>query len=266
LVQPISGHDTDLLGAPALGVELDRKQFNFIVADATVYADAPLKSTGVVDPLTGVASPPTTASSQLVSLMHESREELMLVSPYFIPGKEGMKGIKAALDRGTSVRIVTNSLAASDNPLVSYRYSGYRVELLHAGARLFELSSSRFRLVDRVNVALGKSVAQLHAKIGMIDRKILLVGSVNMDPRSSRINTEIGIAIHSRELAEKVYGLLTVFSAPGFYEVVLKPNGGLRWVARDGVNDEELDDEPGTSLFQRMSLFLQSLLVPEDQL
>jgi len=266
LVQPISGHDTDLLGAPALGVELDRKQFNFIVADATVYADAPLKSTGVVDPLTGVASPPTTASSQLVSLMHESREELLLVSPYFIPGKEGMKGIKAALDRGTSVRIVTNSLAASDNPLVSYRYSGYRVELLHAGARLFELSSSRFRLVDRVNVALGKSVAQLHAKIGMIDRKILLVGSVNMDPRSSRINTEIGIAIHSPELAEKVYGLLTVFSAPGFYEVVLKPNGGLRWVARDGVNDEELDDEPDTSLFQRMSLFLQSLVVPEDQL
>jgi len=266
LAQPRNGPDTDLLGAPALGVELDQKQFHFIVADATVYADAPLKSVGVVDPATGVASPPTTASSQLVGLMHEAREELLLVSPYFIPGKEGMRGIQAARDRGTSVRIVTNSLAASDNPLVSYRYGGYRVELLRSGARLFELSSSRFRLVDRVNVALGKSVAQLHAKIGMIDRKILLVGSVNMDPRSSRINTEIGIAIHSPELAEKVYGLLTVFSAPGFYEVVLKPNGGLRWVARDGVNDEELDDEPGTSLFQRLSLFLQSLLVPEDQL
>jgi putative cardiolipin synthase len=87
-----------------------------------------------------------------------------------------------------------------------------------------------------------------------------------MDPRSSLINTEIGIAIDSPELALKVHSLLAVCSAPGFYEVVLKPNGGLRWVARDGVEDEELDDEPGANVFQRIKLYLQSLLVPEDQL
>ena len=266
LAKPRNMPATDLLGAPTVGTELDQKQFHFIVADATVYADAPRKNTGVVDPVTGIAAPPTTARSELLALIHEAREEIFLVSPYFIPGEDGMKGIQAAHDRGTAVRIVTNSLGASDNPLVTYRYSSYRVGMLRAGARLFELSSSRFRLVDRVKQALGKSTARLHAKIGVIDHKILLIGSVNMDPRSARINTEIGIAVHSPELAGKVFDLITEFSSPGFYEVVLKPNGGLRWVARDGVNDEELDDEPDANVFQRIKLYLQSLVVPEEQL
>jgi putative cardiolipin synthase len=266
LAKPGTIPPTDLLGAPTLGAEIEQKQFHFIVADATVHADPPRKNVALVDPATGISTPPTTARTELLTLISAAREEIFLVSPYVIPGKEGLQDMQAAHDRGAAVRIVTNSLAASDNPLVAYRYSGYRVDMLRAGVRLFELSSSRFRLVDRVRQTLGKSTARLHAKIGVIDRKILLVGSVNMDPRSSLINTEIGIAIDSPELALKVHSLLAVFSAPGFYEVVLKPNGGLRWVARDGVEDEELDDEPGANVFQRIKLYLQSLIVPEDQL
>ena len=266
LLSPRPMVESDLFGAPALGVELDLRWFHFVVADAAVYADTPSKNTAVTDPATGISAQPTSATAHLLALMHQAHEEIFLVSPYFIPGKEGMKGIQAAHERGAVVRIVTNSLAASDAPLVTFRYASYRVEMLQAGAHLYELSSSRFRMMALAKRVLGKSSARLHAKIGVIDHKTLIVGSVNMDPRSARINTEIGIAIDSPQLAGMMLGLISVSVSPGFYEVRLRPDGGLRWVARDGVNEEQLDDEPESSLFDRFGLYMKSLFVPEDQL
>jgi putative cardiolipin synthase len=114
---------------------------------------------------------------------------------------------------------------------------------------------------------LGSSTGRLHAKMGLLDRRTVLVGSMNLDPRSSKINTEIGMMVQSPQLAGMVLDAFKVDALAGVYEVKLRENGtGVRWTAIDGETNEELDVDPDTSVWQRLRLMLMYLIVPESQL
>ena len=190
-----------------------------------------------------------------------------LFSPYFIPGKEALERIAKLRADGVAVHVVTNSLAVSDEPLVSIGLERHQTELLKIGVDLYELSSDRLKLDRTLKGLLGTSTGRLHAKLAFLDRRTVLVGSMNLDPRSSSINTEIGVRVVSPRLAEMVLAAFKVDALYGVYQVKLRPNGsGVRWIAVDGDTTEELDIDPDTSLWQRLRLMMLSWFVPESQL
>jgi putative cardiolipin synthase len=238
---------------------------DMIGAEATVFADTPAKLDGMPGRLVG-----TTHGFALQSF-RESREELMLFSPYFIPGESGLAGLREARKFGIAVRVITNSLGATDEPQASLAYERYRVPLLQMGVELYEVSAMQVRRDETTGRVFGTSRAQLHAKLALIDRRAVLLGSMNLDQRSATTNTEMVLLIRSPELAHEI---LTWFNSKeradvrGSYQVRLKPDGrSLQWVTLLGEGrSETLDEDPEFNPWERLRLWLISLLVPESLL
>ena len=238
---------------------------DLIGAEATVFADTPAKLDRAPGSMAG-----TTYGFALQSF-RESREELMLFSPYFVPGENGLAGLREARNFGIAVRVITNSLGATDEPQASLAYERYRVPLLQMGVELYEVSSMQVRRDEATRRVFGASRAQLHAKLAVIDRRALLLGSMNLDQRSATTNTEMVLLIRSPELARET---LAWFNSKdradvrGSYQVRLKPDGrSLQWVALLGEGrSETLDEDPEFDLWERLRLWLISLFVPESLL
>jgi phosphatidylserine/phosphatidylglycerophosphate/cardiolipin synthase-like enzyme len=236
-----------------------------IGAEATVFADAPTK----LEPTPGSIAG-TTYGFALQSF-RESRDELMLFSPYFVPGESGLAGLREARKYGIAVRVITNSLGATDEPQASLAYERYRVRLLQMGVELYEVSSTQMQRDETTRRAFGASRAQLHTKLALIDRRAVLLGSMNLDQRSATTNTEMVLLLRSPELAREI---LTGFNSReradvrGSYQVRLKPDGrSLEWVALLGEGrSETLDEDPEFNLWERLRLWLISLFVPESLL
>ena len=228
------------------------------LAEADVFFDSPDKTAGVLPP--GDRLP-------VAGLLGGARSHVVVVSPYFLPSEAGLERIRQARERGVAVQVLTNSLRDSDEPLVSVAYGRRRLALLQSGVRLFELSSQRLRREPSLGRALGASIGRLHAKLGFIDDRTLLVGSMNLDPRSANTNTELALAVHSAALTREVLAMLVPERGLGAYEVRLRADGqSMEWVARDSDGDERLPEEPAPPWWQRLQLWLLSLLVPDDLL
>ena len=253
----------DLFGAPAFSTGLAQHRLRLIAAETSAFADAPNKA----DPANIGSAGDATLTQRFLQRLGDTRSEAVLFSPYFIPGKEALARIAKLRADGVTVRVVTNSLAVSDAPLVSVGLERYQIALLKMGVDLYELSSNRMKLDRTLKGLLGTSTGRLHAKLGILDRQDVLVGSMNLDPRSARINTEIGVRIVSPALAEMVLAAFKVDALAGLYQVKLRPGGaGVRWIAVDAERPEELDVDPDTSLWQRLRAMLLSFFVPGNQL
>jgi len=186
-----------------------------------------------------------------------------LVSPYFVPGTKGTDALTALAGRGVAVRVLTNSLSATDVSAVHAGYAKRRGDLLDRGVRLFELERSAIN-VERPGIRMlsGGSSASLHAKTFAVDRTRLFVGSFNFDERSAFLNTEMGLLIDSPTLANQ---LASTFDAgfPGTAYEVRRRNGarGLEWIERPPKGGERrLTTEPGTSAAKRALVRFLSLL------
>lgn len=140
-------------------------------------------------------------SSDLVPLISNINEELLIISPYFVP--EG-KSLDALLDlekKGVQVKVLTNSLASTDVAIVHAGYKLVREKLLKGGVELYEMKADPKAMGDQNSMSIGSSKASLHTKTFAIDRKSIFVGSSNFDPRSFIENTEVGMLIYSTEVA-----------------------------------------------------------------
>ncbi|MES2992837.1 MAG: phospholipase D family protein [Pseudomonadota bacterium] len=253
----------DFFGGPAFSTGLAQRSLSFLPAKADAYADSPDK----IDPANFSIAVDDTLTHRFLLQLSEAENEVVLFSPYFIPGAAALAQIGRLRARDVPVRVVTNSLAVSDEPLVSVGLNRHQLVLLKMGVDLYELSSNRLKLDRTMKGLLGTSTGRLHAKLGFVDRRVVLVGSMNLDPRSSKINTEIGVRIDNPKLADMVLAAFKVDTLAGVYQVKLRPHGqGVRWVAIDADSPEELDVDPDTSLWLRLRLMLLSLLVPESQL
>ncbi|MBK9235802.1 MAG: phospholipase D family protein [Rhodoferax sp.] len=257
----------DSYGVPPLSQDLSLGLDRLIWAETTAFADHPNK----VGNNASEAELADTALYRALRAFQETRTELLLFSPYFVPGKEGMAAMKAARDRGKAVRVVTNSMATTDEPLASLAYERYRRPMLKLGVELYELRPEPVQDPRWLPAGVGSSRALWHAKIAFIDRKTVLLGSLNLDRRSASTNTELGLLIHSPMFADRT---LRYFDATRdrdvrhVYQVKLKPDGyGLQWVALKGDGlSEPMDDEPDVDYLLRLRLWLLSPFVSEELL
>jgi putative cardiolipin synthase len=195
---------------------------------------------------------------RLVHAMGRPMRQLDLVSPYFVPGAEGTEALVALARGGVTVRVLTNSLAATDVGAVHAGYVGRRKTLLQGGVQLFELRpvpEDEHRA--RRGVAGSTGRASLHAKTFALDRQRLFVGSFNLDPRSAALNTEMGVVVDCPALAEQLSEALDRAAPARAWQVTLDADGDLQWL--DGTATP-LTHDPETGLPRRVGVKLMSWL------
>lgn len=165
--------------------------------------------------------------------------------------------------RKVKLTLLTNSLAANDEPLVHTGYVRYRTRLLKSGADLYELSPARTTAGSRFG-SFGKSLGRLHAKSVAIDRERIFVGSMNLDPRSATQNTEMGVVVDSPQLAREMLRVINISKLQNSYRLRLqKDSDAIEWLATDGEKEVVLTTEPESSFFQRFYNMLIGPFVPE---
>ena len=255
---------TDILGYGPITDDLDAGRLGLEWGMATAFADSPDK----VMAMTPEAARSMSVTMNVFDLVRAARSEVMLCSPYFIPGTMGVQAFTDLRKRDVKVSILTNSLASNDEPLVHSGYARYRPELLRVGVDLYELSPTRVLKNKRLDLAIpGASVGRLHAKTAVIDRSIVFIGSMNLDPRSDSTNTELGVIIRSPEFAREVLRVISISKLQSAYRLQFGPDGhSLEWLTTDDNGEVILYAEPDTTFLLRLQTMLFGTLVPEQVL
>lgn len=206
---------------------------------------------------------------RFTDIAEKAAEEIIIVSPYFVPQKEGTEWLAKLVKRGIKVRVLTNSLASTDVVVVHTGYRRYRREIVEAGIELYEMkpiNSQRPR--QRMLGSTAPPRANLHGKFFVIDRRHLIIGSQNFDPRSDELNTEIAFHIHSKVLGEKTARLAEEIMSPeNSYQVIMNEDKNLDWRSREkGEIKISRHADPKAGILRRIEVFLFSLLPLENQL
>ncbi len=216
----------------------------------------------------------------LLHLMGQARRELLIVSPYFVPGPDMKQAFAQARQRGVRVRVLTNSLASNDAPIAHAGYARHRPELLAMGVELYEMRSELSGLGSafgspggssgRSASATGSAVssrAMLHSKLLVMDGRLVAVGSMNLDMRSQKQNTEIALLIRSTDLSRRITTRLEPALGELAWRVELQqPGGQLLWHAPQGSGLQNSTHEPDASAPLRLLLQLLGPLAPDHLL
>jgi cardiolipin synthase C len=191
-----------------------------------------------------------------------AQKHVILVSPYFVPGRRGCRLLINLLRRGVAVSILTNSLAATDVLAVHGGYARYRRRLLKAGVELHELK----RGGQEGKSMFGSGGASLHTKAFVIDDAVTFVGSFNLDPRSANLNTEMGAFVEDRALAGQLREEHRRLTDPARSWLVELENHRLTWRGHAEGHMQVLHTEPGTTLLRRFLARVFGWLPIEPQL
>ncbi|WP_167854955.1 phospholipase D family protein [Mangrovimicrobium sediminis] len=239
--------------------EIREGQVTLTAAPATLVSDLPQK----------LKSNPAdvahrTMATEIGRHMLAAQRELLVVTPYFIPLESGAANIEALLARGVRVVIVTNSLASTNHVPVHSAYVRYRKRLLEAGAEIYEIAAA----TDGEASDWGHSRERLtlHTKAAVIDRTTLIVGSMNFDPRSIQLNSELGLMIRSPLLATDFAGEVGNTVSSAAYRVELDERNKLRWVYLGDGEQYTVSREPQAGFGRRFMAGFYRLLPLEDQL
>jgi putative cardiolipin synthase len=179
-----------------------------------------------------------------------SRRELLIVNAYIIPGEQGMAMLKELNGRGVTIKILTNSLASHDVPAVNSHYKEWRKPIVESGAELYETrhDAAIQSLVSDTPPTKAKFMG-LHSKGMVVDREYSFIGSMNFDPRSAQINTEMGVLIKSPGLAESLAEVIERDMRPAnSWRVELDADGNLRWTD----DKETVTRQPARNWWQRV--------------
>ena len=246
------------LRATDLGRLLRSGQFSLVAAPAEILHDAPDKSLP--------QGAEQVIFSALRSTILAARREALLISPYFIPSDRGVAGLCSLVGKGVRVRILTNSLASTDVPVVHAGYARYRPRLLACGVELYEMQ--RGAKTTRRGLSSG---ASLHAKAVIADRAALIIGSMNLDPRSRQVNTEVAVRIESPILGEQLGALFDEAVAPdqAFRVELAEPGNAaaaLVWLGENDGKAVRLDSEPLASWWRHFVSGFLGGLAPEELL
>jgi putative cardiolipin synthase len=218
-------------------------------------SDDPLKAAGKS---TGLAGSEVLALLQ--PLLKASRRNVTLISPYFVPGEQGTRGLVNIAASGIDVRVLTNSLAANDVAMVYGGYSEWREPLLEGGVKLWELKPARGNTVK--SSMFGSSGASLHTKALAVDSRIAFVGSYNIDPRSTALNCEQGIFVENPEIAAQLEAMFTTDSSGARAWAVTLQDGRLQW--NDGTQSH--DSAPEASAGRKFQAWIARVLPISSQL
>lgn len=210
----------------------------------------------------GRSEPDTNLFRQLKVIVGAPASELLLVSPYFVPTAAGVEWFADTARRGVTVKVLTNSLEATDVAAVHAGYAKRRESLLAAGITLYESRRTRGNTRPAIRSA-GSSDTSLHAKTFAVDGERVFVGSFNFDPRSAHLNTELGFVIDSPAMALEIRAAFDRAIPASSYDVRLTQAGDLYWLERRGEQVVRSDIEPGTDFWQRTGVWLLSVLPVE---
>lgn len=228
-------------------------------ANANIVTDTPEKLR------VPVRGGPRILAESLMRRIMAAEEEVVLFTPYFVPEDWGRKRFIELAERGVRVRVITNSLASTNHAYVHAGYYRHRKPLLRAGVELYEvrvdapahLSDS----ADSVEPALT-----MHSKLAIIDRQQVFVGSLNFDPRSIKINSEMGVFIEGGPLARDIMRRVDENIGQFTYRVGLNEKDRLIW-QYDGKGEDEVRlSEPDAGIWRRIVVAITALLPVEGQL
>jgi putative cardiolipin synthase len=259
---PADPPETDLLGYGPLAEEFDAGQIGLEWGIARAFADPPEKLLAMTPKIAFEMS----VTNDVMMQVWQAKTDLVLTSPYMIPGETGMQSFRNLERDHVKVTVVTNSLAATDEPLVHNGYSRYRAAMLRAGVDLYELSPTRTQQTKRLGV-FGSSLGRLHAKTAVIDKRVIFIGSMNLDPRSASTNTEFGMFIDSAPLAKELLRVINISKLDGAYRLRLSPETSrLQWLTTEDDKETILGVEPESSFWLRVHNMLLGWFVPEKLL
>jgi putative cardiolipin synthase len=206
---------------------------------------------------------PLQVADALAEIFNSANEEVIIVSAYLIPTSRLESVVGHAVGRGVRIRILTNSIASNNHLAAHSAYRNHINTLLGQGAELHEVRvDAKDRHIYMLSPVETKALA-LHAKTLVIDRDKVFIGSANLDPRSLRLNTEMGLLVESEALNADVRDAITPdFEITNAWQLQLDNNGHVIWVS----DDETLTVQPRTSYMQRIEDWFFSHLPIEDEL
>jgi len=289
----------DSLQRSAYGIRLGQHDFQkrleagklpFVWGPAELLSDEPLKCIDSQN-----RGRPIKMALKLQSLIEKAEDAVFMISPYFVPRKFGVRWFRKMRGRGVTMIVITNSLASTDAPQAQIGYMNYRKRLLWMGVDLYEIrpkpgqrTEDLARLGDdflRLGISalqFGSSVVQLggsdlqlsgpsreslHAKTLVLDRRVLFVGSFNLDPRSVRFDTQNVVVIRSPELAAQAADLFALRILPSqTYLVKLREHNRLVWITEDKGRQVSYYREPEIKFLRLLLMRLIGILTPESVL
>jgi cardiolipin synthase C len=210
----------------------------------------------------------THLAPKLKVAMDQAQQELIIVSPYFVPGEKFTEYLVGLVEKGVRVRIMTNSLASNDVPMVHAGYMRYRKELLKGGVELYEFKPIKIENKEKGKDETkwtGSSRASLHGKYLGFDQRYLFIGSFNLDGRSTALNTELGVYFESEKFARALHDAFNARADVLGYRLVLDDDD-LVWITREDGHEIRFEEEPETGFWKRFSTGFLSIIVPESQL
>jgi len=238
---------------------LDLRQLKLTWAPALMMVDTPDK----LDPEHDTSQEPTTVEG-LMGLMGRAQGDLLIVSPYFVPGEDMMALFERLRQRGVRIRVLTNSLASNDAPVAHVGYARYRKALLRMGIELYEMRAEQPTRLRGLGSS-GSQMTSLHAKLVVMDGQVIVVGSMNLDLRSHLQNTEVALLIRSRQLAAQATATIEPTLSSGAYRLTLDDNR-IHWQAPPGVTPPEGWGEPDASAPLQLLLKIIGPLAPDELL
>jgi len=221
--------------------QLEKWRKELIWAHGKAMWDAPSKVLADGEPARALLM-----ATQLRPELDRVNKDLILISAYFVPQQQGLRYLTGRADAGVDVRLLTNSLEATDVPAVHGGYAPYRKTLLEHGVKLYEL---RLQPDDPSGGSSrgfsGGSDSSLHTKAMILDKQKVFIGSFNFDPRSVLWNTEVGVLVDSPELAGYMRDLALEGMDPSVSYQARLENGEIVWIAEDDGRLHTLHKEPG---------------------
>ena len=254
---------------PALPDDTDLRLLDWTWAPSAMLVDKPSKIGADAD---SVEEAQDTTVDGLLQLMTQAQRDLLIVSPYFVPGERMMKQLEGIRQRGVCVRVLTNSLASNDAPAAHVGYARYREALLRLDIELYEMRAEHLSSVSSLGAlggsqgsATGGSRASLHAKVVVIDDRLLVVGSMNLDLRSQLQNSEVAIVVRNRAISLEATRLIEPALTNGAYRVELD-SGQLVWGAPQNSGLKDTQIEPDVSAGLKLLLKIIGPLAPDEML
>lgn len=246
-------------------------KFPYVFSEAELFYDHPGKADP--DKLLYAHKNTSQIKNKLHNLLGMAKSELNLISPYFVPGADGVKRFAALIEQGVTVNIYTNSLAATDVTAVHAGYAIYRKALLKIGVNIFELKATAY-VTNRKHFKILRpgSRTSLHTKTVIIDQQKIFMGSPNLDPRSIEWNTEIGLFIDNELLTKQFLDIFSSMSlGQNSYQLKLESRGAagkeeIIWQCEEEGELKRYTSEPDAGLLRKLKVYIFSLLPIENLL
>jgi cardiolipin synthase C len=254
---------------------MDLRQLRFVWAPAVLMADQP----GKIGPDDDEANAGETVVDGLLGLMLQARQDILIVSPYFVPGKMMMGEFAQLRAKGIRIRVLTNSLASTDAPAAHAGYLRYRKQLLSMGVELYEMRAEQEGADDGLGSTRGfgsggtgggskggSARASLHSKALIIDGRLAVIGSMNLDLRSQRKNSEVALLVRNARLAQVATQKTEATMAQNAYRLGLQPGGALVWHAPPGAPFKDAHSEPEAGAKLKLLISVLGPFAPEEML